>query len=48
MFARSEILLKENKKLKITGTMLEKRQLEKHLEKIASSKSITTKTKKET
>ena len=40
--------MKENKKLKITGTMLEKRQLEKHLEKIASSQSITTKTKKET
>ena len=35
--------LKENRKLKITGTMLEKAQLQKHLEKIASSQCITTK-----
>ena len=40
--------MKENKKLKITGTMLEKAQLQKHLEKIASSHSITTKSQKET
>ena len=36
MFARSGIFLKENQKLKITGTMLEKSQLEKHLEKYVS------------
>ncbi len=40
--------MKENKKLKITGTMLEKIQLQKHLEKIASSHSITSKTQKDT
>jgi len=40
--------LKENKKLKITGTMLEKAQLQNHLEKIASSHSITTKSQKDT
>ena len=40
--------MKENKKLKITGTMLEKAQLQKHLEKIASSHSITTKSQKDT
>ena len=40
--------MKENKKLKITGTMLEKTQLQKHLEKIASSHSITTKSQKDT
>lgn len=40
--------MKENKKLKITGTMLEKAQLQKHLEKIASSQSITTKSQKDT
>lgn len=40
--------MKENKKLKITGTMLEKAQLENHLEKIASSHSITTKSQKDT
>ena len=40
--------MKENRKLKITGTMLEKSQLQKHLEKIASSYNITTKSQKDT
>ena len=40
--------MKENRKLKITGTMLEKSQLQKHLEKIASSHNITTKSQKDT
>ena len=40
--------MKTNKKLKITGTMLEKAQLEKHLEKIASSHNTTSKTEKDT
>ena len=40
--------MKENRILKINGTMLEKSQLEKHLEKIASSHNITTKTQKDT
>ena len=40
--------MKENQKLKITGTMLEKSQLEKHLEKIASSHNTTSKSQKET
>ena len=40
--------MKENRKLKITGTMLEKRQLEIHLEKIASSHNITQKSQKNT
>ena len=40
--------MKENKILKINGTMLEKAQLEKHLEKIASSHNITTKSQKNT
>ena len=48
MFARSGIFLKENQKLKITGTMLEKSQLEKHLEKLASSHNITTQSQKDT
>ena len=48
MFARSGIFLKENQKLKITGTMLEKSQLEKHLEKIASSHNTTSKSQKDT
>ena len=48
MFARSGIFLKESKKLKITGTMLEKSQLENHLEKIASSHNIMQKSQKET
>ena len=40
--------MKENRKLKITGTMLEKIQLQKHLEKVASSHSTTIKSQKET
>ena len=40
--------MKENQKLNITGTMLEKSQLEKHLEKIASSHNTTTKSQKDT
>ena len=40
--------MKENQKLKITGTMLEKSQLEKHLEKIASSHNTTSKSQKYT
>ena len=40
--------MKENRKLKITGAMLEKRQLENHLEKIATSHNTTTKSQKET
>ena len=40
--------MKENQKLKITGTMLEKSQLEKHLEKIASSHNTTSKSQKDT
>ena len=40
--------MKENKILKINGTTLEKEQLEKHLEKIASNHNITTKSQKNT
>ena len=40
--------MKENKKLKITGTMLEKKQLENHLEKIASSHNTISKSQKDT
>ena len=40
--------MKENQKLKITGTMLEKSQLEKHLEKIASNHNTMAKTPKDT
>ena len=40
--------MKENQKLKITGTMLEKSQLEKHLEKIASGHNTTSKSQKDT
>ena len=40
--------MKENRKLKITGTMLEKSQLENHLEKIASSHNIISKSQKDT
>ena len=40
--------MKENQKLKITGTMLEKSQLEKHLEKIASSHNTISKSQKDT
>ena len=40
--------MKENKILKVNGTMLEKAQLEKHLEKIASSHNIISKSEKNT
>ena len=40
--------MKENKKLQINGTMLEKEQLKKHLEKIASSHNIINKSQKDT
>lgn len=40
--------MKENKILKITGTILEKKQLENHLEKIAASHNITSKSDRNT
>ena len=40
--------LKEIKRLKINGTMLEKAQLDRHLEKIASTHNITSKSDKST
>lgn len=40
--------MKENKKLKITGTILEKKQLERHLEKIASNHNVTSKSQRDT
>lgn len=40
--------MKENRKLKITGTILEKSQLENHLEKIASSHNIVQRSQKDT
>ena len=40
--------MKENRRLKITGTMLEKSQLEKHLEKIAGTHNIIPKSQKDT
>ena len=40
--------MKENKKLKIVGTILEKVQLERHLEKIATSHNIISKSQKST
>ncbi len=40
--------MKDNRKLKINGTILEKSQLESYLEKIASSHNITTKSQKDT
>ena len=40
--------MKENRKLKITGTILEKRQLQSYLEKIASSHNIISKSQKDT
>ena len=40
--------MKEYKKLKITGTMLEKSQLEKHLEKVAGMYNIIPKSQKDT
>jgi len=46
--ARSGIFLKTEKTLKINGTLLEKKQLEKHLEKTASSHNLSNKSKKET
>lgn len=46
--ARSGIFLKINKVLKINGTLLDKNQLEKHLEKIASSHNLSNKSQKDT
>ena len=40
--------MKETRKLKITGTMLEKSQLENHLEKIASNHNTISKSQKDT
>lgn len=40
--------MKEEKVLKINGTMLDKKQLENHLQKIASNHNIKNKSKKET
>ena len=40
--------MKTNKILKINGTLLDKNQLENHLEKIASNHNITSKSQKET
>ena len=40
--------MKTNKILKIEGTMLDKQQLENHLEKLAASHNLTTKSQKET
>ncbi len=40
--------MKENKKLKIAGTMLEKEQLQRHLEKAATNHNIINKTQKNT
>ena len=40
--------MKENKKLKIAGTILEKNQLERHLEKIATNHNIISKSQKST
>ena len=40
--------MRENKKLQITGVMLEKEQLKKHLEKIASSHNIISRSQKDT
>ena len=40
--------MKENRKLKINGTILEKSQLENYLEKIASSHNTTSKSQKDT
>ena len=48
IFARSGIFLKENKRLQINGTMLEKEQLKKHLEKIAASHNVIQKSQKDT
>lgn len=40
--------MKENKKLKITGTILEKEQLQRHLEKIATNHNVINKSQKNT
>ena len=40
--------MKENRRLNINGTMLEKSQLDKYLEKVAASHNITTKSEKTT
>ena len=40
--------MKENRRLNINGTLLEKEQLKKHLEKIASSHNIVSKSQKDT
>lgn len=46
--ARSGIFLKINKVLKINGTLLDKSQLEKHLQKIASNHNLSNKSQKDT
>lgn len=46
--ARSGIFLKINKVLKINGTLLDKNQLEKHLQKVASSHNLSNKSQKDT
>ncbi len=46
--ARSGNFLKINKVLKINGTLLDKNQLENHLQKIASSHNLTNQSQKET
>lgn len=46
--ARSGIFLKINKILKINGTVLDKKQLENHLQKIASSHNLSHKSQKDT
>ena len=47
-FARSGIFLKTKKILKINGSILDKQQLEIHLQKIASSHNLLNKTQKNT
>ncbi len=46
--ARSGIFLKMGKILKINGTLLDKRQLENHLQKIASNHNLVNQSQKET
>ena len=48
MEARSGNFLKINKVLKINGTLLDKNQLESHLQKIASNHNLTNQSQKET
>lgn len=48
MKARSGIFLKINKVLKINGTLLDKRQLENHLQKIASNHNLVNQSQKDT